>query len=447
MGNTPSHLSFDFCLTALLKTPPVKNLFLCRMEDHYLILASLGLATLIMAWLPSLSDKIKISSPIILLLVGFILFVADVPLTWPDPLWNDEWLMYFSELIVIISLMGAGLKIGANYSWRRWKKPLLLVFLTMPLCIISAYLMGRYFLLMSLPSSLLLAAILAPTDPVLAAEVQLDDPLEEDEDENNVRFSLTTEAGLNDGIAYPFSYLAVLVAQAGSWAAFDLSAWFWDQLLLKVSIGILVGFILGRLIGFLLDRLYHYAGVESFVGFLSLSLTIMTYGVSELLHGYGFLAVFFAGFTLRYYEKVSGDYKKKLHDFVHEVEHLLLVIWIILFGGSIMNGVLSLTDWKGILFAFVFVLLIRPITGMIALAGVKDSKRSKLAISFFGIRGIGSVFYLSWAFVQYDNFMHKNELYSITAYIILISIVVHGLTAPSVMNYFKRRQKRQKNNS
>lgn len=416
-----------------------KTYFYEHMEDHYLILASLGVATLIMAWLPSLSDKIKISSPIILLLIGFLLFVADVPLTWPDPLWNDEWLMYFSELIVIISLMGAGLKIGANYSWERWKKPLLLVFLTMPLCMISAYLIGSYFLLLSLPSSLLLAAILAPTDPVLAAEVQLDDPLEQEEEESNVRFSLTAEAGLNDGIAFPFSYLAVLVAQAGSWAAFNFTEWFWDKLLLKIIIGIIVGFVLGRLIGFLLDRLYNYAGVESFVGFLSLSLTIMTYGVSELLYGYGFLAVFFAGFSLRYYEKVSGDYKKKLHDFVHEVEHLLLVIWIILFGGSIMNGVLLLTDWKGILFAFIFVLIIRPVSGLIALAGVKESFKSRMAISFFGIRGIGSVFYLSWAFVQYDNFEHKDELYAIAAYIILISIVVHGLTAPSAIDYFKRK--------
>ncbi|SDK89140.1 sodium/proton antiporter, CPA1 family [Salinimicrobium catena] len=409
------------------------------MKDHYLILAGLGLATLIMAWLPSLSQKIKVSSPIILLLVGFLLFSVDIPLLWPDPLWNDQWLMYFSEIIVIISLMGAGLKIGAHYSWSSWKKPLLLVFLTMPICMVSAYLLGQYFLVLSVPSSLLLAAVLAPTDPVLAAEVQLKDPLEQEEDENNIRFSLTAEAGLNDGIAYPFSYLAVLVAQAGSWAAFNFTDWLWDKFFLKIFLGIVIGFVIGRLIGFLLDRLYKYTGVETFVGFLALSLTITTYGISELLHGYGFLAVFFAGFSLRYYEKVSGDYKKKLHDFVHEVEHLLLVVWIILFGGSIMNGMLTLTDWRGITFAFIFVLLIRPLAGLIALAGVKESKRSKFAISFFGIRGIGSVFYLSWAMVQFDGFEYKNELYSITAYIILISIVLHGLTAPSAMDYFRRK--------
>lgn len=93
-----------------------------------------------------------------------------------------------------------------------------------------------------------------------------------------------------------------------------------------------------------------------------------------------------------------------MHDFIHEIEKLMLVVWIILFGGSLMNGILSLTDWKGIVFAFAFVLIIRPLAGLIGLAGIRESFRTKLAISFLGIRGIGSIFYLSWAFVQTDAF-------------------------------------------
>lgn len=408
------------------------------MEEHYLILAALGFATLVMAWLPSISKKIKISFPIILLLIGFLLFFIGTPLDWPDPLWADTGLLYFSEAIVIIALMGAGLKIGTVFSYSAWKRPLLLVFITMPLCMAAAYFLGVYFLAFSVPSSLLLAAILAPTDPVLAAEVQLDEPTREKEPEDKRRFTLTTEAGLNDGMAFPFTYLAVMVAQAGGWAALNFNEWFWDKLLLKIFIGIVLGMVIGRLVGGLLDRLHVVTGIKTFDGFVSLSLTFMTYGLTEYLHGYGFLAVFFAGLTLRYYEKVKGDYKKKMHDFIHEIERLLLVIWIILFGGSILNGILSITDWRGILFAFIFILIIRPVTAMIGLAGVNDPIRTKLAISFLGIRGIGSVFYLAWAFVQFNGFEHKNELYSITAYVILISIVIHGLTAPSIIEYFKK---------
>lgn len=409
------------------------------MSDHYLILAGLGFATLVMAWLPSISEKIKISFPIILLLIGFLLYMLNLPLSWPDPLWRDEGLMYFSEAIVIVALMGAGLKIGTITSWKVWKRPLLLVFITMPLSMACAYFMGTYFLAFSVPASLLLAAILAPTDPVLAAEVQLDEPTREKEPEDKRRFTLTTEAGLNDGMAFPFTYLAVLVAQAGGWAAFNFTNWIWDKLLLKVVIGIGIGIFIGRLIGFLLDRLHGLTGVKTFDGFLSLSLTIMTYGISEYLYGYGFLAVFAAGLSLRFSEKISGDYKKQLHDFIHEIERLLLVVWIILFGGSLMNGILTLTDWKGIVFACAFVLVIRPLTGFLGLIWTRDSVKTKLAISFLGIRGIGSVFYLAWAFVQYDGFQHKNELYAITAYVIVLSIIIHGLTAPSIIKYFEKR--------
>lgn len=413
------------------------------MKEHYLILASIGLATLIMAWLPAISKKIKVSFPILLILLGFLLYFAGAPLGWPDPLWSDTNLMYFSELIVIIALMGAGLKIGSVFSFSTWKRPLLLVLITMPICIASVYFLGIYFLAFSVPSSLLLAAVLAPTDPVLAAEVQLEEPTREEEPEDKRRFTLTTEAGLNDGMAFPFTYLAVLVAQAGGWAAFNFSEWFWDKLLLKVIIGVIIGVVIGRLIGYLLDRLHVVSGIKTFDGFVSLSLTIMTYGITEILHGYGFLAVFFVGLTLRYYEKISGDYKKKMHDFIHEIERFLLTLWVILFGGAILNGVLAFTDWKGILFAFSFVLIIRPLAGLIGLAGVKDSLKTKLAISFLGIRGIGSVFYLAWAFLQFNNFENKNELYTITFYVILISIVIHGFTAPSIIAHFEKLKKKE----
>lgn len=408
------------------------------MNEHYLVLASLGFATLVMAWLPSISKKIKISFPIILILLGFLLYFIGAPLSWPDPLWSDISLMYFSELIVIIALMGAGLKIGSVISFSSWKRPLLLVFVTMPISIAAAYFLGIYFLALSVPSALLLAAVLAPTDPVLAAEVQLEEPTREEEPEDKRKHTLTTEAGLNDGMAFPFTYLAVMVAQAGGWAALNFAGWFWDKLLLKVIIGVILGIVIGRLIGYLLDRLHVVTGIKTFDGFVSLSLTFMTYGLTEILHGYGFLAVFFVGLTLRYYERISGDYKTKMHDFIHEIERLLLTVWVILFGGSILNGILSLTDWKGILFAFTFVLIIRPIAGLIGLAGIKDPIKTKLAISFLGIRGIGSVFYLAWAFIQYDNFDNKNELYGITFYVILISIVIHGITAPSIIAHFDK---------
>lgn len=410
------------------------------MSNHYIILALLGFATLIMAWLPAISKKIRVSYPVIIIGVGVVFFLFDMPVPWPSPIWKDEWMLYFSEIIVIVSVMGAGLKIGNIYSLKAWKIPLLLILVTMPIGMIAVYFLGQYFLLLSVPSSLLLAAILAPTDPVLASETQLDDPTRENEDDDIVRFSLTSEAGLNDGAAFPFTYFAVMVGQAGGFAAMNFSNWFWDKLLLKIIIGAIVGLVLGRLVGVLLDRLQVASGIKTFDGFLALSLTLLTYGVSELLHGYGFVAVFCAGWAIRYYERVSGDYKRKMHDFIDEIERVLLVIWLFLFTGALMQGILYWTTWKGVVFSLIFVILIRPIAGMIGLAGIKEPLRNKLAISYLGIRGIGSVFYLAWAFHTFDGFKHKAELYAITAYIILFSIVLHGFTAPSLIRYLKKRK-------
>lgn len=397
-----------------------------------------------MAWLPSISKKIKISAPIILLPIGIALYFLGTPLGWSAFLWSDKPMMIFSEAIVIISLMGAGLKIGSDYSFKAWKRPLLLIAITMPLTMLATYFVGIYFLTLSIPASLLLAAVLTPTDPVLASDVQLDDPEREDKLKDKIRFTLTAEAGLNDGMAFPFTYLAVLVAQAGSYAAFNFSNWFWDKLLLKIIIGVILGILVGRLIGYLIPKLKEWKNIKTYDGFLALSLTFAVYGLSELMHGYGFMAVFFTGLSLRYSENISGNYKKKMHDFNHEIERLLIVIWLLLFGGTIMNGILGLTDWKGILFSALFVVVVRPLAGLAGLMGIKDSIKNKLAISFLGIRGVGSVFYLSWAFLQTDAFENKLELYSITAYIILFSIVLHGLTAPTLINYFKKNKRKHK---
>ncbi|MFK8103897.1 MAG: cation:proton antiporter [Saprospiraceae bacterium] len=398
------------------------------MQDHLLIMAGLGAATLIMAWLPSVSKKIKLSYPIPLLLVGVLLYYLDIPLLWPDPFWPDQWLLYISEAIVIISLMGTGLKIGKKHSIQNWKIPLRLILITMPLTMLAVYFLATEFLLFSIPAAILLAAALAPTDPVLAAEVQIEDT-NSNEGKNSVEFILTAEAGINDGLAFPFTFLAILVADG----QLDLQHWFLDKFLLKILLGVAIGYFIGSFIGYLIERLPKINGISNPHGFVSLSITFMTYGIAELLHGYGFLAVFIAALSIRYAEDMEGNIKEKMHDFVEEMEKLLLVIWIILFGGSILNGILSLASWDGAIFAAIFIFLIRPLAGYLSLWKTKLSTVEKLAVSFCGIRGIGSIFYLSWAFLQTDNFAEKNLIYSIAAFVILFSILIHGSTAPSIM--------------
>ena len=436
------------------------------MNDHLLILAGLGTATLLMAWLPSISQRIRVSYPIIILLVGFVIYWLDVPLGWPDPLWEDKAVMTISEAIVIISLMGGGLKIGRSFDLKKWQIPLRLIGITMPLCIAAVFLIGYYWLGLPFAAAILLAAVMAPTDPVLASEVQLEGPEEivktdmadeAGEDDHNaeeeqamaqteeglIRFSITGEAGINDGLAYPFTFMAILVYQAGSWEAFDFWAWLGDKFFLKILIGVAFGYAAGRLLAWLLVVLPETVHIRTRDGFIALSATLATYGFAELLHGYGFLAVFVAGLTLRYEERLHQEFKGRLHKFVEETERLLLVLWLIFFGGSLLNGLLGFVDWRTWAFAVVLILVIRPLTGLLALVGCNLPFRDKLPISFFGIRGIGSVFYLSWAFVQVPDFPMREELYSTVGAVILLSILIHGFSAPFLSNWLGKYAERK----
>lgn len=404
------------------------------MKDYLLIYFGLGLAILFMAWLPTLSKKIKVSYPIFLILIGALLHKIGLPLLWPDPFWPDKWLMHISELVVIISLMGAGLKIGRHYDWEHWKIPVRLVALTMPLCMIAIFFLGNNFLLIGIPSSVLLAAVLAPTDPVLAAEVQLESPEEQSERADRIPFSLTAEAGLNDGLAFPFTILAVLMAQVGVWSAVDFTAWVLDTLLLKIGIGTAMGVILGLAIRRMIVYLNGLSDSKNVYGYIAFAATIMVYGLTEICHGYGFLAVFFVGLVIRHKEDGDNENIVSLHTFTEELEHLFITVWLILFGGSLSAGLLNFTDWKDIAAAVIIVLIVRPVVGYVSLLGFKTSIKRRVVLAFFGIRGVGSIFYLSWAMVE-TEFAYKQKLYMIVSCVILFSIIVHGLTAPRIKQF------------
>jgi len=171
-------------------------------------------------------------------------------------------------------------------------------------------------------------------------------------------------------------------------------------------------------------------------GFLALALTLSVYGITEMLFGYGFIAVFVTALSLRHYEK-GHDYHNDLHSFTDQAERLLVAVLLILFGGAIKSGILAPLDWPMVLFTLLFLFLIRPLAGMLSLRGEKLHSYETLAVSFFGIRGMGTVFYLAYAF-QSIYFNNQDKLWAIVAFAILISIVIHGLTATRVMKYLTK---------
>lgn len=401
------------------------------MDPYIVYLTVIGIAALGMAWMPSITKKTHISYSIIYVLLGMILYAVLDLKPLPNPMEHQVVTLHLTELVVIVSLMGTGIKIDQPFSFKTWVVPFRLITITMVLSIVAIALLAHNILGFDLASSILLGAVLAPTDPVLASDVQVGPPLEKER--NNTRFSITAEAGMNDGMAFPFVWLAILVAGAASTVTdVNWGLWVARDVLYKLVTGVACGVLLGRLLAyfvFTLPQKINFIVIRD--GFVGIAATLLVYGITELVYGYGFFAVFVAAITLRNYE-LGHQYHKRLHDFTDQIERILVAIVLILFGGSLVNGILQYLTWPMALIGIAFVVLVRPLTGLIGLIRTRLHIKEKLTISFFGIRGIGSFFYLSFALKQ-TYFEFGNELWSLVSFIVVLSLIIHGFTATSTM--------------
>jgi NhaP-type Na+/H+ or K+/H+ antiporter len=405
---------------------------------HYkLWLLAIGLVVLLVAWLPLLLKKLPLSLPIIFVGMGMAIFAwTPVGQFSPHPVESPVLIEKASEFIVIISLMGAGLKIGRPLSWRGWNLTVRLLAIVMPLTILFIVLSGMWILSLPLASALLLGACLAPTDPVLAADVQIERPESDDSDE--ARFALTSEAGLNDALAFPFVYLA-LAASAAPLSGAMLAEWVWHDVAWRLGIGGLVGAAGGWLMGQIIYRLPQDTRLSrTGDGFIAVGATLAIYALTEFAHGYGFLAVFIAGLILR--RSAEGDaFNNELHDFADETERLVMMVLLVLFGGMLTGGeLLSDIGWTNVLVAALVLLVIRPVIGYLGLIGVDRPPLEKFVIAFFGIRGLGSVYYLAFG-LNHGDFPMQHTLWETLGLIVLGSILLHGLTVTPLMQHLSRR--------
>lgn len=390
----------------------------------------IGASVLGMAWMPIINRITGISYSIFYVFFGMVIFAVFKSLPIPNPIIYPTETLHLTELVVITSIMGTGLKIDQPFSLRKWRVPFRLVLITMLLCIGIVFLAGQWAFEFDIASALLLGAVLAPTDPVLASDVQVGPPHEKDKE--NIRFSLTAEAGMNDGTAFPFVWLAISLAFYGATGHGNFSQWVWFDLIYRLIIGFAFGYIIGRALAYLI---FYIPEKKKFIvikdGFVAIATTLLVYGLTELFNGYGFIAVFVSAITLRN-SHMTHRFHKNLHEFTDQIEKILVAIVLLLFGGSIVNGILQYLTVEMALFGLAFLFIIRPLTSLIALIGTRLHIKEKMAISFFGIRGIGSFFYLAFA-LSTTYFSYAKELWSLVSFIVLISIIIHGITASPVM--------------
>ncbi len=408
-----------------------------------------GAALLLAVVLPDLLSRWPLSPPLVLVGLGLLLGLTPLPDGLPlDPQDNRQVIEHVTELTVIVALMGVGLALDRPLHLRRrsslegWSATWRLLAVAMPLGIGAVALLGWAVGLVP-AAALLLGAVLAPTDPVLASDVQVAGPTtgEHEVEEDDVRFALTSEAGLNDGLAFPFVYAAILLATQGGlqhWWAEWLS-WY---LVGKVLVGIVIGFAVGRLLAWAAFRAPRESlrVAERGESLLAVAALVTAYGVGEVAGGYGFLSVFVCAMSFRSAER-THEYHAAMHEVVERLERLLTLFILLVLGIALTRGLLGSLDWRGVAVAAALLLVVRPATGLVALAVRRRSsdevggldRRERWAVAFFGVRGVGSIYYLAYA-GGHAPVLGDDWLWSTVAFTVVASVLLHGVLAKPVMD-------------
>ncbi|MEP0549148.1 MAG: cation:proton antiporter [Rhodothermales bacterium] len=434
------------------------------MDFNYWFLVA-GLVLTLMALANTLLKRLPLSTAQLYLLVGVAIGPLGIGLLAIDPIERASVLERLAEVAVILSLFAAGLKLRTPLHDGRWKLPLRLATISMTLTVGLVALAGVFLLGLPIGAAVLLGAVLAPTDPVLASDVQIEDP----DDRDRLRFSLTGEAGFNDGAAFPFVMLGL-----GLLGLHELGDWGWKWVVVDlgwriaggIGIGALLGMAVGRLVVHLRREQEEAVGLDDF---LALGLVALSYGVAIFAHTYAFLAVFAAGLALRFEERrhtgdkpaeeiealaregekegvgADGDVvpaymASAVLGFAEQLERIGGVALVILVGTLLTYADFS---WNAFLFVAALLFVIRPVSVWLGLLGSPTTGLQRELIAWFGIRGIGSIYYLMYAENHgvYDLF--SGSILGVVLLTITASVVLHGTSVTPIMNWYAGRSDRE----
>ncbi|MBJ7471315.1 MAG: cation:proton antiporter, partial [Solirubrobacteraceae bacterium] len=369
------------------------------------------------------------SASVIYLCLGVAVaaIVEVLGVRWLDPLRDATAISHASELAVIVALFATGLALERPLGWRRWRSTWLLLGVVMPLSIAAVAVWGNTVMGLSIGAAIVLGAALAPTDPVLAGDVGVGPPGEPDDSEP--RFALTSEAGLNDGLAFPFVMLGLLLAGPAT-----SERWVWPWLLGDVLWGVAVGIALGAALGFGLGAAYRSwraAGHvhTAFDAWIALAAVLAVYGATEVLDAYGFLAAFAAGVAFNHAEE-DPEVDERVHRGATLAEKFGELALVLLLGTLLSTGGLGLPGAAGWALVALLLLVIRPAATMLAFVGSKLPLRDRLFIGWFGVRGVGSVYYATFAAAS--GLLPDAEARVLLWTVLIaatVSILAHGLTA------------------
>lgn len=434
-------------------------------DPRWFVLA--GIVLVLMALAASVLRRLPITASILYLLVGILVGPSALGLVRLDLVEHAPLLELLTEIAVIVSLFTAGLKLREPLRAGRWRRPVRLATLAMVTTIGLVTAVGVLVLGLPVGAAVLLGAVLAPTDPVLASDVQVTGPT----DREDLRFALTGEAGLNDGSAFPFVVLGLgllgldELGDAGlRWLAVDVV---WASLG-GLAIGGIAGTAIARLVLHLRRNHRTALGLDEFLG---LGLIGLSYGLALLAGTYGFLAVFAAGLAVRRIElqqtgeepedpeivespqRIVDPSEVAVHPehapaymasvllaFNEQLERILEIALVVLLGALL--AVVPL-PFVAVWFAPLLFLVIRPASVALGLLGTRTSSGHVGLIGWFGIRGIGSLYYLFYAIVHGLPPDVAMPLAGLVLWVVAISIVVHGVSVTPIMDRYERLRRRR----
>jgi NhaP-type Na+/H+ or K+/H+ antiporter len=402
-----------------------------------------GALLVALALLGRFLDRLPVSPAMIYLVVGFLLGPAVFDVLELHPLRELSMLESVTEIALLIALFTVGIKMRVPIGDWRWSLPLRLATVSMVLTILGIAIVAVVLLDFDWRLAMVLGAVLAPTDPVLASDVQLRSA----QDRDSLRFGLTGEGGLNDGTAFPFVFLGLglmglhEIGVAGwRWIAVDL---IWGMVG-GLGLGFVVGAALAR--GVRLLRAWRRDAVI-FDEFLLLGVIALSYGVALAAHTLGFLAVFAAGLALRRADDIHAHSSSaadkppltpSLLNVNEQLERIVEVAVVLLVGAMISTGYWSPS---GLLLAAMLFVVIRPLAVWLGVRGTEVGGAQGRLLAWFGIRGIGSVYYAVF-FASYElRDVVAEELLSVVFTVIAASIVVHGISATPLMEIYQARRR------
>ncbi|HEU4405866.1 MAG TPA: cation:proton antiporter [Polyangiaceae bacterium] len=424
----------------------------------------LGALLVVMALTGSFVKRLPLSTSVLYLGVGFALGAHGAGLFSFDPLRDATLLERLSEVAVLISLFTTGLKLSPAFDDRNWHLPLRLAFVSMTLTV--ALIAGAGVLLLGLPpgAAIVLGAVLAPTDPVLASDVQI----AHHGDRDRLRFALTGEAGLNDGTAFPFVMLGLGLLGLHPLGPFGLR-WLALDVGWAVAGGLGIGWLLGTAVGRVV--LYLRSVHKEAVGldeFLSLGLIGLSYGAALWARAYGFLAVFAAGLALRRLqqrkpcprpleapavvfsaahelatepEQAPTYMAQAVLHFNEQLERVAEVSLVLLVAGTLT---LAYVPREALWFLPLLFLVIRPAAVALGTGATGASPLQRSMIGWFGIRGVGSIYYLTYAIGHGLPPEHARLITGLVLTAVAASIVAHGVSVTPLMNYYAAVSRRRR---